>query len=258
MEECDRRIAELEKEIEDKAGPEYKKFKDDLMQKRVNKATVEDKQEQLSDTNEELQQNIELDREELADVEKDIATLTNTINENKIALDEKKAEKAKVDAEVKRINEELSSKGGEHKQLQDKLTVLEPKIDAESVRSSELSKDLAALDAKRGEVSRTLAEAETFREMVVSHAFVKMRRDQLFHSRKSRRQLFCHCVNIQLFCEQLFVFSDDVFGIVLRFRFSDVGNENHGLSVVNADVSLIRQIRNRIHVALIGQFTGFV
>ena len=160
MEECDRRIAELEKEIEDKAGPEYKKFKDDLMQKRVNKATVEDKQEQLSDTNEELQQNIELDREELADVEKDIATLTNTINENKIALDEKKAEKAKVDAEVKRINEELSSKGGEHKQLQDKLTALEPKIDAESVRSSELSKDLAALDAKRGEVSRTLAEAE--------------------------------------------------------------------------------------------------
>ncbi len=160
MDECDRRIAELEKEIEEKAGPEYKKFKNDLVDKRVEKASVEDKQEQLSDTNEELLQSIELDREELADVEKDIATLTNTINENKIALDEKKAEKAEVDAEVKRINDELSSKGGEHKQLQDKLTALEPKIDAESVKSSELSKDLAALDAKRGEVSRTLAEAE--------------------------------------------------------------------------------------------------
>lgn len=160
MDECDRRIAELEKEIEEKAGPEYKKFKNDLVDKRVEKASVEDKQEQLSDSNEELLQSIELGREELADVEKDIATLTNTINENRIALDEKKAEKAEVDAEVKRINDELSSKGGEHKQLQDKLTALEPKIDAESVKSSELSKDLAALDAKRGEVSRTLAEAE--------------------------------------------------------------------------------------------------
>ena len=160
MEICTQRIEELERQIEEKAGPEYKKFKDDLMQKRIDKAGIADKQEHLADVNDELSHTIETDKEELAEVEKDIATLTNTINENKIALDAKKAEKAEVDAEVKRINGELSSKGGEHKQLQDKLTALEPKIDEESVKSSELSKDLAALDAKRGEVSRTLAEAE--------------------------------------------------------------------------------------------------
>lgn len=158
--ECQRKIESLEQEIEDKAGPEYKKFKDDHMQKRVQKAAVEDKQEHLVDNNDEISNSLVVDREELADVEKDIATLTNNINENRIALDAKKAEKEEVDSEIKRINNELSSKGGEHKQLQEKLTALEPKIDEESVKSSELSKDLAALDAKRIELSRTLAEAE--------------------------------------------------------------------------------------------------
>ena len=158
--ECQERIDQLERDIEAKAGPEYKKFKDEHMKKRVDKAAIEDKQERLADENTELSESIETDREELAEVEKDIATLTNTINENKIALDGLKSEKGEVDAEIARINGELSSKGGEHQQLQDKLNALEPKIDQEDSRHSQIMADIAAMDAKRAEVSRTLAEAE--------------------------------------------------------------------------------------------------
>ncbi len=157
---CQKKIEELDGEIEAKAGPEYKKFKSDLMDKRIKKAGVEDRQEHLADENTELSEGIELSKEELAEVEKDISTLSNTISENNISIDGHKAEKAKVDAEIKRINEELSSKGGEHQQLQDRLTALEPKIDAEDEKHSKIMTEIATLDAKRSEVSRTLAEAE--------------------------------------------------------------------------------------------------
>ncbi len=157
---CQARIEELEREIEEKAGPEYKKFKDDFMQKRVEKAAVEDKQERLADDNGELSASIEANKEELVETEKEIATLTNTINENNMALDGLKTEKTEVDGEIKRINSELSSKGGEHQQLQDKLTALEPKIDQEDQRHAAIVAEVATLDAKRAELSRTLADAE--------------------------------------------------------------------------------------------------
>ncbi len=94
---CQARIEELEREIEEKAGPEYKKFKDDFMQKRVDKAGIEDKQERLADDNGELSASIEANKEELVETEKEIATLTNTINENNMTLDGLKAEKTEVD-----------------------------------------------------------------------------------------------------------------------------------------------------------------
>ena len=158
--ECQHKIEELEAEMEAKAGPEYKQYKTDLMNKRVDKAGVEDKQEKLADDNTELSESIEVDKEELAEVEKDIATLKTTISDNNITLDGYKAEKAEVDAEIKRINADLSSKGGEHQKLQDRLNELEPKIDSESEKHSAIMSDIASLDAKRTEVSRQLAEAE--------------------------------------------------------------------------------------------------
>ncbi len=158
--ECQRKIEELDRQIEATAGPEYKRYKNDLVDKRVAKAGVEDKQEQLADENTELADEIELLKEELADVDKEISTLNTTISDNKITLDGHKAEKAEVDAEIKRISDELSSKGGEHQQLQEKLNALEPRIDEEDENHSKIMTEIASLDAKRAEVSRALAEAE--------------------------------------------------------------------------------------------------
>lgn len=158
--ECQKKIEDLDRQIEATAGPEYKKYKEDQMNKRVDKAGIEDKQEQLADDNTELSDEIDALKEELAEVDQEISTLSNTINENKIALDGYKSEKAQVDAEIKKINDELSSKGGEHQQLQDKLNALEPKIDKEDENRTTIMADIAAMDAKRSEVSRALAEAE--------------------------------------------------------------------------------------------------
>ena len=158
--ECEQRIVQLEMEIEERAGPEYKKINNDYNAKRVDKAGIMDKQERLSDDNDELEQNISIYKEEIGDLEVEISTLRNTVNENLIAIDEKKAVKKECDDEIKRINAELSSKGGEHQRLQKDLDELAPKIDEEDLKHSEIVSDLAALDAKRSEVSRILAEAE--------------------------------------------------------------------------------------------------
>lgn len=158
--EYDKEIRQLDDEINKTAGPEYSKYQEDLNQKRVSEATLMDRQEKLSDENDEMDLEIAAGREEIVDVEKDISSLTNTINENKIKLEEKDAEKQRYDAEIKRINAELSSKGGEHLKLQDELTALEPLIDKEGEHLSETVSMLAGLDAKRVELSRILAEAE--------------------------------------------------------------------------------------------------
>lgn len=157
---CDERIAKLERDIEAKAGPDYARMREEHTSKRVDLAALEDKQEKLADDNEEMSGKVEEDREVLAEYEKDIGTLNESIREAAIARDAKTEAKRKADDEVRRINGELASKGGEHGRLQARLNGLEPMIDSESARNAECAARIAGLDARKSELSRLLAQAE--------------------------------------------------------------------------------------------------
>ena len=153
-------IKAVDDEIVNRAGPEYKKITEEILQITVDIANLKDRIENMESDNEEFKANIAQNAELIIDAEKNVLALTAEIDENSIVINEKTALR---DAEVEKVSQyedELRAKGGKLKVYQDELEALEPKIDAAEVREADLRSDAASFGARKEEISRTLAAAE--------------------------------------------------------------------------------------------------
>ncbi|MGN1045167.1 MAG: chromosome segregation protein SMC [Candidatus Methanomethylophilaceae archaeon] len=160
IESYKRSIEDVEKEIIERAGPEYEKIGKDILEISIEIANLSDRISRMEEENEEYRSNIDADTETIASYEEDIVKLTGEIDSNKAVIDGRTAEMEAANAEIARIEDELRSKGGKLKELQDELEVLEPKIDEWSNKESELRSSAASLEARKEEVSRALASSE--------------------------------------------------------------------------------------------------
>ena len=154
------KIADVESRIEARAGPEYRKVKEDIEQVKINQANLNDRIERAIEENGELEEDIANYKEEISELEQEIQALTRDIQENQMNIDEKNELKAQADAKINQINKQLLDLGGESKELQEKLDKLERDIDKKGEEETKITAEVASIDAKNTELSRALSEAE--------------------------------------------------------------------------------------------------
>ena len=160
MDEIQGRIDELEAEIREKVGPEYDKVKQNILNLRVDLANLTDRMNDLTAQNEEIETDIADATEELTETDARIGELQDRIKCSTDLHAEKTKDLEAQKAEEKRIEAEMSSKGGEHKKLQDRANILDTLIDSKSEEVGDINRRFTACDVKQDELSRTLSNAE--------------------------------------------------------------------------------------------------
>ena len=129
MSENELAIKAKEDEISEKVGPEYMQIKGKIEQVKVNLATQKDRVERATDDKDEqlafeakFQESIDDNRVEYRAANDTLADVTIKLDEARGRLEDAKSEDAQ-------ISEEMSKHGGEHTLLQNRLQILETKID---------------------------------------------------------------------------------------------------------------------------------
>ncbi len=153
-------IEDVEEEIIQRAGPEYKKIGDDILKISIEIANLSDRITRMEEENEELDFNIDGDTRTIASYDEEIRRYSEEIDANKRTIGEKTVEMEAANAELMRVEDELRSKGGKLKELQEELEALEPKIDEWSNKETELKTSAASLGARKEQISRSLASVE--------------------------------------------------------------------------------------------------
>ncbi len=155
------RIDELDAEIANKVGPEYAEVKKRIEDARVDIANWNDRIERYSTEIGEMKEELEDYRAELQEASGEIEKADEGLRD----VSARKAEKEKALEEAKAnehsIAEEMSSKGGEHRKLQDRLAELERSIDEGTKAEADLKSSCASLEMKGEALSRSLADAES-------------------------------------------------------------------------------------------------
>ena len=166
-EELRKRISDLEAEIKDKeaeieaqVGPEYRTLKDKIESVKIAMATFADRMERAADDKEEQERSLSISKQMLAEAEKSIGSCIREMEDNEIALKLKSRELKEAKAEAARISEEMSSKGGEHTELQERLVRVEKAIDEKGSAEHRASIDAATAQTAEEEASRSLASLE--------------------------------------------------------------------------------------------------
>ena len=160
IEDLTKEISDVEADIINRAGPEYKKISDDILQLSVDIANLSDRIERMETENEEHKINIKKNEEDTIEANKSIEALTTEIDNNSIAISEKSSKRDSESEKVTKIQEELSAKGGELKELQERLAVLEPNIDRAEDKEADLRSAATSFATRKEEISRSLAASE--------------------------------------------------------------------------------------------------
>ncbi len=168
LNEISKSIMDVETEISNRLGPEYELLKKKITDIRVKIANYDDRVERFSDEITEFEGDIEARKEELHNTEVDIATVSRNIEELNITIDSKNSEKAAADKVIEEIGNELRNRGGEHKELQDKLTKVEEEIDKLELQNNEARVSYTTYENRQRDLSLSLAGVE---EAVKDNAF---------------------------------------------------------------------------------------
>lgn len=123
-------IIAKEAEIAEKIGPEYVKVKQHIENSRVKLATLKNDAERAAEDKEEQMNLKERFEESVAENRKDFKTVSETLKDVQIKKDGARQKLETAQAEDESINKEMSKHGGEHIELQNRLSKLETDIDA--------------------------------------------------------------------------------------------------------------------------------
>ena len=161
------RITELEGEIRDKeaeieaqVGPEYKTLKDNIESVKISMATFADRMDRASDDKAEQEEALSTAGQMLSEAESSAQSCSRETEDNEIALRAKSGELEEARAEAARISEEMSSKGGEHTELQERLVRVERDIDEKGAAEHKASIEASKAAAAEEDASRALASLE--------------------------------------------------------------------------------------------------
>ncbi len=153
-------IAAKDKEIEDQAGPEYRKVKGDIEQTRIDLATEKDRVETAE---EEIKNQTEIKAGFLESVEQNrntYSTVSEGLNDLTIQYDAAVADFEDAKKEEARVSEETSKQGGEITKIQKKLEALVKQIDDASDKEQSTKVAEASAKAVMEHAKLTRADAE--------------------------------------------------------------------------------------------------
>ncbi|MDR0335089.1 MAG: chromosome segregation protein SMC [Methanomassiliicoccaceae archaeon] len=149
-----------EKEIEEKAGPEYKEVKGKIDAAKVEKAREGARIEGFLEDIGEQNDKIESDREQLAETEKELQTCVNTMSDVQRNLGVKKEALEKANKALNELRKSISSAGGEINTLQEKLQDTELKIDTKGGELQQSEVRLAKAEAAKEAAEQNVASFE--------------------------------------------------------------------------------------------------
>ena len=153
-------IVDKEKEIEEQAGPEYRKIKADIEQTKISLATEKDR---VAAAEEEIQNQTETKAGFLESIEQNrntYRTVSEGLNDLNIQYEAATADFEDAKKEEARISEETSKHGGELTELQKKLESLVKQIDEASDKEQNAKVAEASAKAVLEHAKLTRADAE--------------------------------------------------------------------------------------------------
>ena len=158
--ENDEAIAQKEKEIEAKVGPEYTEIKNSIEKIKIDKALSEDSISREQEQMDERQTDLEAQNESLKDADSELKDCLKSVSDTQIQIDTKTAALEEAKAENKRISDEMRNIGGEYKTLQDKLAKLEQDVETNGEEEHSIRAQAATAEAVDEESSRAVASLE--------------------------------------------------------------------------------------------------
>ncbi|MGN0098366.1 MAG: chromosome segregation protein SMC [Candidatus Methanomethylophilaceae archaeon] len=123
-------IRAKEEEIASKIGPEYRELKKKIEDAKIDLATKKDRKETAESDKEEQEVFRQKFEESIAENNNEITDLRQSKDDITIKLGEAEATKAEKEAEEREVSDLISQVGGEHKELQDRLVLVEADFDA--------------------------------------------------------------------------------------------------------------------------------
>jgi len=158
--ENEQAIIAKEAEIEAKAGPEYRKVKDDLENTKIKLATEKDRKE-TSEADIKNQNEFKAGfLESIEDNRNLYRSLTESLNDLKIQHDAAREEFDKAKKEEAEISDETTRHGGELTELQTKIVKLDKQIDTASIVDQDAKTAEAAARIVLEHAENTKSEAE--------------------------------------------------------------------------------------------------
>ena len=145
-----------EKEIEDKAGPEYKEIKNKIEAARIEKARNEDRIESFLELISEQNDIIADNKEQLTETENELQVCIGSLTSAQKDMDVKKEGLKAADKALEDLKKSINSAGGEVKAIQDRLQDTELKIDEKGGEQQQGEVRFA-----KAESARTTAEMNT-------------------------------------------------------------------------------------------------
>ncbi len=160
FEQLERDQKAKEAEIAAKVGPQYVELKDKIEAAKLERARAEDTVSRESDEKTECENEVTGLQEQLKEAEGELNDCITSITNNDILMSTKQAALDAAKAENARISEEMKSIGGEHAELESKLSKTEAAIDAKSNEEHDFRSKATTAEAQQEEASRTVASLE--------------------------------------------------------------------------------------------------
>ncbi|MCL2785983.1 MAG: chromosome segregation protein SMC [Methanomassiliicoccaceae archaeon] len=129
-EELAEQLKAKEKELEDKAGPEYKDIKNKIEAAKIERARNEDRIDTFLETISEQNELIASNREQLNETDNELQVCIGSMADTQSKISEKKERLEEANNALRDLRKDINSAGGELKGLQDQLQDTELKIDA--------------------------------------------------------------------------------------------------------------------------------
>lgn len=153
-------LRKKEAEIEEKAGPEYKKIKTDVENTKISLATAKDRKEtaenEIGSQNEFKQGFVE----SISENRNQHKSLSEDLNTLLIQLDAANRDYSAAKEEEVKVSEETSKHGGELTELQKKLELLEKQVDEAAAKDQAAKAGAAGAAAAKEHADLAKAEAE--------------------------------------------------------------------------------------------------
>ncbi|MFA6679830.1 MAG: chromosome segregation protein SMC [Candidatus Methanomethylophilaceae archaeon] len=153
-------IRDRENEIAAKVGPEYLELKTKIENVKVDMATLNDRIERSVDDKNEKEEELVILEEAKKESDSDLRNCVDQITENEMVLANKNEALESAKTESARLGTEMSSRGGEHTELQNKLTGLEEGIEKIGAEERDAKVNSATAESSEEEASRAVASLE--------------------------------------------------------------------------------------------------
>ncbi|MDR2866748.1 MAG: chromosome segregation protein SMC [Methanomassiliicoccaceae archaeon] len=146
-----------EKEIEDKAGPEYKEIKGKIESTKIEKARSADRIERFLEDIGEQNDVIVGSKEQLTETEKELQTCLSSLSGTQKSMSAKKETLDKANRVLGDLRRTITDSGGELKTLQDKMQDVELRIDSKAEEHRQAEVKAATTKAVRGAAEMNVA-----------------------------------------------------------------------------------------------------